>query len=92
MLVKILGVFDLFVAIILFLMALNTYIWGWLILLLVIILSVKSLPFLLTFCLASIIDIIVALVLFLSLFFGISPIIFLIAALAIAQKGVMSLL
>ena len=92
MLVKILGGFDLFVALILFILALNIHVWGWLIILLIIILAVKSLPFIISICMASIIDILITIILLLSLFFDISSIIFVIAAFAIAQKGVMSLL
>ncbi|MGB9707877.1 MAG: hypothetical protein ACPLXC_00925 [Candidatus Pacearchaeota archaeon] len=92
MLVKIMGAFDLFVALILFILAMQAHIWSWLVILLILILAIKSLPFILSFCVASIIDIAVMVILLLSLFLSINAIILIIAAFAIAQKGVFSLL
>ncbi|MCX8194020.1 MAG: hypothetical protein N3G19_01520 [Candidatus Pacearchaeota archaeon] len=92
MFVKLLGAFDLFVTLILFALALKAHIAVLLIVILIIILAVKSLPFILTFCLASVIDVAIAIILLLSLFLTVHPLILVIAALASLQKGVASLL
>ncbi|UZE93757.1 MAG: hypothetical protein IB618_03240 [Candidatus Pacearchaeota archaeon] len=92
MLVKILGIFDLFVALILFLLALEVGIPLVLILIIIILLAVKSLPFILSFDIASIIDLFVAIFILINLIFGLPTILLIIAALAIGQKGVFSLL
>ncbi|MEM4153046.1 MAG: hypothetical protein QXK80_02950 [Candidatus Pacearchaeota archaeon] len=91
MLVKFLGIFDLFVAVILFALALKFHISALLVIILIIVLAAKSLPFLLNFCLGSIIDLIAGIVFLLSLFFTLNPLILVITALVIGQKGVVSL-
>lgn len=92
MLAKILGIFDLLTALALFLTALKVAIPMQLVVVLMIILLVKSAPFITSFCIASLIDIVVAVVLLVNLFFSVPVLILLIAALAIFQKGAMSFL
>lgn len=91
MLVKIAGAFDLFVALVFIVMALKVHLTLALIIPLIIILTVKSVPFVANFCIGSIIDIFAAIVLFISMFISISSLILIIAALAIGQKGAISL-
>jgi len=92
MLTKVLGAVDLITALFLFLMAIKLTLPVQLTIVLIIVLAVKSLPFLLSFCIGSLIDVGIAAVLVLSLFLAIPVLIYLIAALLIAQKGIFSLL
>lgn len=92
MLVKILGGFDLFVALVLFLLALSIGMPTWLLIILIVVLAVKSLPFVIKLDIASIIDILVAIVLVFVIFSSVNALILVVAALAIGQKGVFSLL
>ncbi len=92
MLTKILGAFDIFVAVILFLIVLKIAMPFQLLLVIIIILAIKSIPFFISFCLASMIDLIVVIFLIINFFFNLPVFLFLFAALAIAQKGVFSLL
>jgi len=92
MLIKILGVFDLFVALILFLLALEVNMPALLLIVIIVVLAVKSLPFIFTLDIGSIIDVIIALVLAFAIFFSVNALILVIAALVIGQKGVFSLL
>lgn len=92
MLVKILGVFDIFVAIILFLVALNMSISTKLIIFLIVVLAIKSIPNLLSFCIGSIIDAIVIIILIVCIFTTPPAFVLFVAAFAIAQKGAVSFL
>ena len=90
MLVKILGAFDVFVALILFLAAVSIFISIKLLIILAVGLAIKSIPSLSSFCVASIIDVAIIIILIVCIFTPINAIMLLIAAFAIAQKGVMS--
>ncbi len=92
MLIKILGGFDLFVALVLFLLALEVNMPALLLIVMIVVLVVKSLPFIFTLDIGSIIDVIIALMLLFAIFFSVNALILVIAALAIGQKGVFSLL
>ena len=92
MLIKVLGALDLLVAIVLFLLALSISIPIWLLIILVVALAVKSVPFVIKLDIASIIDVLVAIVLVFAIFSTGNALIFVLAALAIGQKGVFSLL
>lgn len=92
MLVKILGGFDLLVAIVLFLLALSIGMPTWLLIILIVVLAGKSLPFVIKLDIASIIDVLVAIVLVFAIVSSVNALILVVAALAIGQKGVFSLL
>ena len=80
MFIKILGVLDIIIAFTIFLLAIQIE------------LAAKSLPFIHNLCLGSVIDFASSVILLLSFFITLSPLIFLIAAIAIGQKGVFSLI
>ena len=92
MLVKILGGFDVFVALILFLMAVNINIHTRLIVFLIIILLIKAIPSLGSFCVGSVIDTIVVIILVISIFVDLNVLFLFAVAFAIGQKGAMSFL
>jgi len=92
MLVKALGILDLLIALVLFLMAFNVVIPFLLLIAMVVILAAKSVPFILNFDLASIIDVLVAILIGVNFFVNIPTFLFLVVALAVGQKGVFSLL
>ncbi len=92
MIVKLLGVVDLLIALVLFLMALQVSVPFVLLLMVLVALAVKSLPFVLNFCIASLIDLCAGLIILVNMLFGMPAVILLIAAFAIGQKGVFSLL
>jgi hypothetical protein len=92
MFMKILGAVDIFVALILLLLALKIHLATMFLAVLIIILVVKGAPGVLSFCVASIIDIIIAIVLIVCVFTTIPSGILVIAALGIAQKGFFSFL
>ena len=92
MFIKILGVLDIIIAFTIFLLAIQIELSNTILILVIIILAAKSLPFIHNLCLGSVIDFASSVILLLSFFITLSPLIFLIAAIAIGQKGVFSLI
>lgn len=92
MIVKILGALDITIAFLLFLLTFNVEIPFPVLLIMMVVLAAKSLPFLLSFDLGSIIDVAAALFILINFFVSLPVLLFLIAAFAVGQKGVVSLL
>jgi len=91
MLVKILGIFDVVAAFLLFAISFNLGIPKGIIIFFIIVLLAKG-AFILTGSIASVFDILGAIILILTLFFTIPKPILLIPGLLILQKGILSLL
>ena len=92
MFVKILGAFDLFAALVLFLIALKVHIAAGLLVFLIVVLAIKGLPSLMSFCAASIIDVVIAIILLICIFTTPPGLLLMIAAFGIGQKGAFSFL
>ena len=90
MFIKILGAFDIFVALILLMLALKFHFATIFLVVLIIILAIKGIPGLFSLCIASIIDVIIAIVLLICIFTMPPAGVLLVAMLGIAQKGAFS--
>ncbi|MBU3913370.1 MAG: hypothetical protein KKE50_04715 [Nanoarchaeota archaeon] len=91
MIVKILGIFDMLAALLFWVFGIFGIIPSNLILILAVYLLVKGLIFVISADVASVIDILVSLIMFLSLSFHIPQIIVITATLILIQKGAFSL-
>ena len=92
MIVKILGILDLLAALLLVLLAAHVGLGWYLLFVGAIVMLTKSVPFIFTGCVACFIDVVVALMLVLSIFFALPVWILVIGIIAIAQKGFFSML
>lgn len=92
MIVKIMGILDLLAAVLLVVLAAGTPVWWYLLFAATIIMLVKSVPFVFSGCFASFIDIGIAILFVLSIFFSLPIWILVIGIVAVAQKGFLSLI
>lgn len=92
MIVKILGVLDLLAAVLLVVLASGTHVGWYLLFVGAVIMLVKSVPFIFTGCLACFIDVAVALMFVLSIFFPLPIWVLVIGIVAAAQKGFLSMI
>lgn len=92
MIAKLLGILDLFAALLLTLMVLGMGLSHYLLFIGAIVLLAKSLPFAFSLCIGCFIDIFVAILLILSIFFSLPVWLLVIGAVIIAQKGFLSFL
>lgn len=92
MIVKLLGIFDLLAAVMLVMLAAHAGLGWYLLFVGAIIMLAKSLPFIFTGCIACLIDVGVAALFVLSIFFSLPIWLLAIGIFAAAQKGFFSLL